>query len=216
VGEAIQNLDPAGSQKAYAEAVAIGEALRAEDPASVLVRRDLAYLRTGMGGFYESQKEFAAAREQFQHALSLFESIAAADTQSVDGRVGIAISLHNIGNSRAGEGDAAGALRDFARARTFYEPIVAADPSNAWAEGALADLYLTIGQQTEKQARFGATGEDSGAACAQYAKAHAIFERLREAGKLTAVRMKPSAEAAGAVARCRGSLAASASGPAAH
>ena len=168
-----------------------------------------------MGGFYESRKDFAAAREQFQHALSLFESIAAADTQSVDGRVGIAISLHNIGNSRAGEGDAAGALRDFERARTFYEPIVAADPSNAWAEGALADLYLTIGQETEKQARSGATGEDSGAACAQYARAHKIFERLREAGKLTAVRMKPSAEATEAVARCRRSAAATASGPAA-
>jgi eukaryotic-like serine/threonine-protein kinase len=216
VGEAIQDLDPAGSQKAYAEAVAIGESLRAEDPASVLVRRDLAYLRTGMGGFYESQKDFAAAREQFQHALSLFESIAAADAQSVDGRVGIAISLHNIGNSRAGEGDAAGALRDFAKARTFYEPIVAADPSNAWAEGALADLYLIIGQQTEKQARSGATGEGSGAACAHYARAHEIFERLREAGKLTAVRIKPSAEAAGAVARCRGIVASSASGPAAR
>ena len=75
-------------------------------------------------------------------------------------------------------------------------------------------MYLIIGQETEKQARSGAAGEDSGAACAQYAKAHAIFERLREEGKLTAVRMKPSAEAARAVARCRGSLAASASGPA--
>jgi len=45
---------------------------------------------------------------------------------------------------------------------------------------------------------------------------HALGERLREAGKLTAVRMKPSADAAGAVARCRGSVAASASGPAAR
>ena len=89
-----------------------------------------------MGGFYESRKDFVAAREQFQHALSLFESIASADAKSVDGRAGIAISLHNIGNSRAGEGDSAGAVRDFEKARTFYEPIVAAaDPSNAWARG---------------------------------------------------------------------------------
>jgi len=211
VGEALQDLDPAGSQKAYAEAVAIGEALRVEDPASVLLRRDLAYLRTGMGGFYESRKDFAAAREQFQHALSLFESIAAADAKSVDGRVGIAISLHNIGNSRAGEGDSAGAVRDFEKARTFYEPLVTADPSNAWAEGALADLYLAIGQETEKmaKARFGASGEGSEAACALYSRAHDIFERMRVAAKLTAVRMKPSAEAAAAVARCRGSLPAS-------
>ena len=110
----------------------------------------------------------------------------------MDGRVGIAISLHNIGNSRAGEGDSAGAVRDFEKARTFYEPVVAADPSNAWAEGALADLYLAIGQETEKmaKARSGASGEDSEAACALYSRAHEIFERLRAAGKLTAVRIE--------------------------
>jgi tetratricopeptide (TPR) repeat protein len=203
VGENLQSRDPAAAQKAFEEGVAIGEALRAEDPGSVLLQRDLAYLRTGLGGTFESQKNYRAARGQYQHALSLFESIAKADTQSVDGRIGIAISLHNVGNARAGEGDSASALRDFERARTFYEPIVAADPSNVWAEGALADLYLVIGQEKEKMARAAgssAAGED----CDFFGRAHEIFERLRIEGKLTAVRMKPSADAAEAVRRCRG------------
>ena len=195
VGENLQDRDPAAAQRAFEEGVAIGESLRAEEPGSILLQRDLAYLRTGLGGLFEARKEFRAARDQYEHALVLFESIAAGDTQSVDGRIGVAISLHNVGNARAGEGDPAGALRDFEKARSYYEPVVAADPSNAWAEGALADLYLGVGQQKEKVA-------GPGEGCASFARAHEIFERLRVQGKLTAVRMKTSAAAAEAVKRC--------------
>ena len=50
------------------------------------------------------------------------------------------------------------------------------------------DLCLNIGQETEKmaKARSNASGGGSEAACAQYSRAHEIFERLRAAGKLTA------------------------------
>jgi tetratricopeptide (TPR) repeat protein len=150
-----------------------------------------------MGGFLESRKDRRAARGHYERALALFESIAAADTQSVDGRIGVAISLHNIGNSRAAEGDAASALADYERARTFYEPVVAGDPSNAWAEGALADLYLNSGHVKEKMG-------DVEAACVFYSRAHEVFERMRVAGKLTQVRLEPSAQAAAAVDRCLG------------
>jgi tetratricopeptide (TPR) repeat protein len=197
LAEELRERDPAAAYEALEEAVAIGEALRAEDPGSILLQRDLAYLRTGMGGFYESRKDYRAAREQYERALALFESIAAADTQSVDGRIGVAISLHNIGNARAGEGDDASALRDLEKARTFYEPVVAADPSNAWAEGSLADLFLHMGQVKERMG-------DIEAACVLYARGHEIFERLEAAGKLTEVRLETSAAAAAAVGRCRG------------
>ncbi len=196
VGENLQSHDPAAAEKSFEEGVAIGETLRSEEPGSILLQRDLAYLRTGLGGCYEARKDFRAARDQYQRALTLFESIAAADAQSVDGRIGVAISLHNVGNTRAGEGDSAAALGEFEKARTYYEPIVAADPSNVWAEGALADLYLAMGQVKDRMG-------EAAAACALYFHSHEIFDRLRVGGKLTEVRLKPSAEAAAAVQRCR-------------
>jgi eukaryotic-like serine/threonine-protein kinase len=198
MGEALDSRgDPEGALKSYEEAVELEEALRVKEPASTQLQRDLGYLRWAIGGYYEGRGDHRAAVDQFQRALTLFESMAAADAKSVDGRLGVAMSRHNIGQARAGLGDSAGALAEFERARVLYEPIVAGDPANAWAAGALADLYLGIGKEKEKAANLDA-------ACSLYARADDIFTRLSKAGRLASLRTSSSAEATAAVARCRG------------
>jgi tetratricopeptide (TPR) repeat protein len=198
MGEALDSRgDPEGALKSYEEAAELEEALRAQDPASTQFQRDLGYLRFAIGGYYQGRGDHRAAVDQFQRALALFESMAAADAKSVDGRLGVAMSRHNIGQARAGLGDSAGALAEFERARVLYEPIVAGDPGNAWAAGALADLYLEIGKEKEKAANLDA-------ACSLYARADDIFTQLSKAGRLASLRSSSSAEATAAVARCRG------------
>jgi tetratricopeptide (TPR) repeat protein len=123
----------------------------------------------------------------------------------VDGRLGVGMARHNIGLARLKLGDVAGALEEFDRARAYYEPIIRADPANAWAEGSLADVLLVTGQARESLVRASAGAPDSAAACALYSRAAAIYEKLRAAGRLTAMRMANSAEAAAAAARCRSS-----------
>jgi non-specific serine/threonine protein kinase/serine/threonine-protein kinase len=198
MGEALDSRgDPEGALKSYQEAVNLEEALRVQDPAGMQLQRDLGYLRWAIGGYYEGRGDHRAAVDQYQRALALFESMAAADAKSVDGRLGVAMSRHNIGQARAGLGDSAGALAEFERARVLYEPIVAGDPGNAWAAGALADLYLEIGKVKEKAA-------NPDAACSLYARADDIYVRLTKAGRLASLRSSGAAEAAAAVARCRG------------
>ncbi len=207
VGENLETRDPAAARKAYDEALALAESLRADEPTSVQLQRDLAYLHTARGGFFEKQKDYRTALEEFRSALPFFESMAAADAQSVDGRLGVAMTVHNIGVQRGHGGDYAGARRDFERARSLYEPIVAADPGNAWAAGALANLYLNAGQAEEAMANAALPGDRSfEAACASYARSDGMFRKLAAAGKLPGMRAETAAQAAAAMARCRGGL----------
>ncbi len=207
VGEALRARgDSEGARKAYDEAASLQEALFAEVPSSTPFRRDLAYLRIALGSFLESRSDYAAARDQYRRALALFEAMAAADAKSVDGRLGVAMSLHNIGITLAREGNPAAALAKFERAQGLYEPIVAADPSNVWAEGALAELYLASGRAQEKLATGrrpgpgGATSLD--AACRLYSRSAAIFQGLRADGRLPPIRERSSEDAAAAAGRC--------------
>ena len=216
VGEALRARgDSEGARKAYDEAASLQEALFEEDPSSTLFRRDLAYLRIAMGSFLESGTDYAAARGQYQRALALFEAMAAADAKSVDGRLGAAMALHNIGITRAREGSPAAALADFERARKLYEPIVASDPSNVWAEGSLADLYLASGREQEKLSTARrldpAGGPSLESACRLYSRSAAMLQGLRAAGKLQPIREQAAEDAAAAAARCGKSGAAAAS-----
>jgi non-specific serine/threonine protein kinase/serine/threonine-protein kinase len=198
-GQALRDAgDLAGARQRYDEAAAIGEALREQDPGSVQLRRDLGYLRTAIGGMEDERDDHAAALEQYALALVQFESMAASDSKSVDGRLGVAMTHYNMGLARAAAGDRDGAIRDLEQARKMYEPIVQADPSNAWVEGALGELYLSLGREKER-----ASGRNGGAdPCALYVLSNRRLEKLRSAGKLSPIRAKSAAEAAEAARGC--------------
>ncbi|HEY6929706.1 MAG TPA: protein kinase [Thermoanaerobaculia bacterium] len=193
--------------KSFREGAAVDEALLAEDPESIELRRNLAYLRTEFGGFYESQKNYRAALEQQLQALDLFEAILRADPKSADARLGVAMGHHNIGERRRELGELEPARRQFAEARRFYEPIVGADPSNVWAAGLLAKLYYAMGDVEETMGKaLPSPGrrERFEQACALYSLSSEAYGRLKAAGTLQAVRGENSAEAVQALARCRG------------
>jgi eukaryotic-like serine/threonine-protein kinase len=193
--------------KSFREGAAVDEALLAEDPESIELRRNLAYLRTEFGGFYESQKNYRAALEQQLQALDLFEAILRADPKSADARLGVAMGHHNIGGRRRDLGELEPARRQFAEARRFYEPIVAADPSNAWAAGLLAKLYYAMGDVEETMGKaLPSPGrlERFEQACALYSLSSEAYGKLKAAGTLQSVPKETSAEAAQALARCRG------------
>jgi eukaryotic-like serine/threonine-protein kinase len=191
--------DVEGARRMYDESVAIGEALRSQDPDSVQLRRDLGYGRTAIGGLEEGRGNYAEALEQYGLALVQFEAIATSDSKSVDGRFSVGMTHHNMGNARAATGQHEEALKQFDQARRMYEPIVAADPGNAWAEGALGQLYLDLAREKERFA--GRAGAEE---CALYGLSNGVFQRLRSAGKLPGIRQKSAEEAAAAAGRCAG------------
>jgi len=197
MGESLRDAgDPNGALANYRKAAEIQEALRSQEPASTLYQRDLAFLRTGLGGVYLETGALAEAERQFRLALSIFESMAAADARSVDGRIGSAISYHNIGNVEARGGRRDAALRSYEQARRLYEPIVSADHENAWAAGMLANLYYDLAV-AHSSGRGGT--ED---ACRMYRLADAGFSGLQAAGRLPDAKKASAAAAAKAAAGC--------------
>jgi tetratricopeptide (TPR) repeat protein len=200
--------DADAALKTFQEGVALDEALLAEDPGSLELRRNLAYLRTEFGSLHERRHNYRAALEQFRRALSLFETISHSDPKNADARLGVAIGHHNVGTIWWDTGDFETALKELTEARRFYEPVVAADPGNTWAAGMLARLYFFMGdveQRLGKGLAAAARRERFERACACYALASEVYARLKAAGTLDAVQGENSEETAQALARCRGS-----------
>ena len=175
--EALQNAgDGVGSLDAYRKAAKIQEDLVGEEPESVTYRRDLAWSCIATGNLEIERGDPAAALEEYRRALTVFEALAAADAKSTDPVFGIALSRHNAGEALAKLGRAAEALEEYRRARPGYETVVAAAPSNAWASGMLAMLYV---RTADLEARA-----DRPASCQLYARAVALFGSLAAAGSL--------------------------------
>jgi predicted Zn-dependent protease len=108
------------------------------------------------------------------------------------------MTRHNIGLAAAGDGRAPEAFREFEEARTVYEPLVAKDPTNAWAAGMLAHLYLQMGEAAES------IDGGPGRSCGFYRRATEKYEALRAAKRLQAQRTEEADRAGRLVSRCGG------------
>ena len=193
--EALKNAgDGAGSLDAYRKAAKIQEDLVREDPSSVTYRRDLAWSHIETGNLEIALENPAAALEEYRSALAMFEALAAADARSTDPVFGIALARHNAGEALVKLDRAAEALGEYRRARTCYEAVVAAAPSNAWASGMLATLYV---RTAELEART-----DRAASCQLYARAVALFGSLAAGGSLPPDRKEQFERARAQFAAC--------------
>jgi predicted Zn-dependent protease len=104
-------------------------------------------------------------------------------------------------------GELEAARLEFAEARRYYEPVVAADPANVWAAGMLAKLYFSMGDVEERAGKaLPSPGrhERFEQACALYSLSSEAYGKLKAAGTLHTIPEENSAEAAQALARCRG------------
>jgi hypothetical protein len=104
----------------------------------------------------------------------------------------------NLGSIAAKTGHDGEALHEYDLARAIDEPLVARNPTNAWAAGMLADLYLDIGIAEER-----IDGQPT-RACRSYRKADEAFRRLRAANRLHDVRSRNADEAARRAGLCGG------------
>jgi non-specific serine/threonine protein kinase/serine/threonine-protein kinase len=195
-GNALEDSDRKGAVASYREAVRILESLRAGDPSSTQLRRDLGYAYTAVGNVSLTEKETSAAEESYRLALAVFEPLVSSDAKSADGKLAVAMTHHNLGNLAAKTDRPADALREYETARALYEPLVANDPNNAWAAGMLADLYLAVGRAEEKM-----DGRPT-RACGSYRRADQAFRRLRASNRLHRERGANADEAARLAGRC--------------
>ena len=189
--------DAPGAREAFLEAAEIGEGLRQEDGLNTQFQRDLGYIYLALGGISLDERRSDAAGEELERALALFTTLASSDPNSVDGRLGIATARQNLGAVAAQAGRSEEALGHYGAARTIFESLVASDPTNAWAAGLLAELYLMTGEAEE------ALGRPLSKVCELYRRSAESFEKLRAENRLLAPRREASERAERAVGRCR-------------
>ena len=171
----LQNLgDRAGALESYGKALAVFDAMAAEDPADQKARGGAAVMRTRVGDMQQAQGEVAAALENYRGALERAQSLAAADAKNDRFRRILALSHRKLADLESQRGEFGQALQHAHQAAEINGALATADPDNAQARANFAESLTTLADLLNK------TG-DSGGALEQYRQANAILEKLSAA-----------------------------------
>ena len=183
-GVALRKLgDRNGARAALAEAESLQRNLAASNPNSGTLRRNLFWTLTDLGNLLFDSNELGPSREKYREALEIAQSLNRADPTSIDGRVLVAMAHINLGELSGRLGDPAAATRHYLDARSRLEALVKADPSNAWITGMLADLYVVLADEKASHTPGRGPSEPS---CDLYRRGLALYERLKDSGRLPA------------------------------
>jgi non-specific serine/threonine protein kinase/serine/threonine-protein kinase len=149
--------DTAGAVQSYRQALAIREALYAQDSTNVNSRRELASSFEKIGDMLRPTGDLAGALESYRKALPIREALAAADSTNAVARRNLGVVLNRIGDMQVDAADLAGALESYRKALAIFEGLAAADPANAVARRDLATSHLKLADMQY------ATGDPAGA-----------------------------------------------------
>ena len=135
-----QTLPPADAVPVWQRTLADYESLLAADPESDQNQRNVALVGKYLGGVFEVERNYEAARSQYTRALELDEKRLqkAPDNQRV--QFDAAISFANVASVSEALGDLEGAAGLFDRSLTLRRQLAAADPTNMQAMGRLGFL----------------------------------------------------------------------------
>ena len=203
-----------GARGAFERAALLLSDLLREDSESIQLRRDLGWVRMDLGTLHRSRDDLTAALSEYRLALPLFEWIVTADPKNTDGRLGVGMTHQLIGSIARASHEPKTALREFEQALSSYDPVLTADRTNAFIGNRIAGLYMDMAEAEEEAGRGSPERETrtrSERACRLFTAASDAFTRMKNEGRLAAVRIDASERAERARARCR-STAASPSG----
>ena len=198
--------DRAAARAALLEAEGLQRSLMATNPNSATLRRNLFWSLTDLANLFQESNELGPGQERYQQALEIAQSLSRADPTSSDGQMLVAVAHINLGDLRGRLGDRGAALRHRFHARSILEALVKADPSNTWVARILADLYIVLADEKSTTALGGGGSESS---CDLYRKGLALFEGLKNAGRLPSGKERSIQKARDGSKNCREELATS-------
>jgi non-specific serine/threonine protein kinase/serine/threonine-protein kinase len=187
------------SREAYERARVIDERLSARNPSNLRAKLDLSFDYSDLGWVTARMGAYTEALAWHRRALSLREEAARADPDDVRAARGVAASTKRIGTTLGKMGDFDGALAELQRAVALYEDLTRRSTAD-WATveeladahsdaaDALVDLAARRGTPAARQR------DDRARAIAEYQKAVALYEGLRDKGVLPKAHEKYIAE----------------------
>jgi eukaryotic-like serine/threonine-protein kinase len=163
--------DRSSAKELHLKSAALYEALAAEDPTDLEVRRRMSSIYSSIGIRVNGEGKTAESVEYFRKALAMDQSLILADQSNISYRRGAAVALSNIGVALLKLGDKAGSLDHARNALALYQGLVAEDKNDANASKDLAIGYRNLGQVS-------ADSGDAKAAAENYHKSIDIFTDL--------------------------------------
>jgi eukaryotic-like serine/threonine-protein kinase len=171
----LQNLgDRAGALESYGKAIAVFDAMAAENPGDQKARGGAAVMRIRIGDMQQAQGDLGAALENYRGALQRAEPLAAEDPKNDRFRRILALSYRKLADLETQRGEFAQALRNARNAAEINQSLAAADPENAQAS---ANFALSLTTLADLQSKTG----NPASALDEYRQANAILERLSTA-----------------------------------
>jgi non-specific serine/threonine protein kinase/serine/threonine-protein kinase len=171
----LQNLgDRAGALASYGKAIAVFDAMAAEDPSDQKARGGGAVMRIRIGDMLQAQGGLDAALENYRGALQRAQSLVAADPKNDRFRRILALSYRKLAELETQRGAFVQALPYARSAAEINQALAAADPDNAQASANSALSLTTLADLHSK------TGSPA-AALDEYRQAVTILEKLSAA-----------------------------------
>ena len=171
----LQNLgDRVGALESYRKALAIFDALAAEDNKYLKGRSGGAVLRIRIGEMQQAQGDLDAALNNYQVALERAESLVATDPKNDRFQRMLALSYRKLGDLQNQSGDLKQALQNALKASDINQTLAAADPDN---EQARMDFVLSLASTADLLNKTG----DPLSAVAKSRQAVGFLEKLSAA-----------------------------------
>ncbi|MFM8415168.1 MAG: protein kinase domain-containing protein [Planctomycetota bacterium] len=162
---------PEAARESYVEALAIAEALAAENPASLECQRDLSVSHQKLGMVAADGGDTATARKHFAAALEIRERLVTAAPDDPTREWDLAGILDRLGELALVSGDLPEARGRFAALAAIMERLVAVDPGNLqWRR----DLAITA----QKLGSLEYQADDADAARRHLERSQAILQEL--------------------------------------
>jgi non-specific serine/threonine protein kinase/serine/threonine-protein kinase len=147
----LQNLgDRAGALDSYRKALAVFDAMAAENPADQKARGGAAVMRTRVGDMQQAAGDLDGALENYRGALQRAQSLAAEDPTNDRFRRILALSHRKLATLDSQRGDLGEALENARGAARINQVLANADPDNAQASANLALSLTTLADLLDK------------------------------------------------------------------
>ena len=174
LAQIIAGRDHSAALDYYKRSMATHEAILAEDPTDVTIRRNLSLLYKNAGAVLHADHDKDGALVLYYKALAMDEADLAADPDDAAVRMALSFSYGSIGSALMDKRDLQPALGFYRKALDLRLSVAQADPKNAFARDSVARAYDRIGRILLK------TGDSSGSS-ASYEK---MFETSASSGPL--------------------------------
>jgi|CXWL01.1.fsa_nt_gi non-specific serine/threonine protein kinase/serine/threonine-protein kinase len=178
---------PAPGEENIRKAIAILEALSAQDPSSARGRRDVGFAFYQLGNLLTKAKDFGGALDARRKALDIRQAFATDDPTNAQAKFDLAVGYADFAEALTNTGELNSAEESGRQALSIFESMVATDSSNVVYRRNLALCYEKLGDiDTKRSATEGNSNRIKRLKSARswYQKGLNVFLQMQENGTL--------------------------------